>query len=187
MLRNALYKKQGGNDKFTDVLCMCHAYVLKWLAVVRVASATFWTKMTTERAIHKETMSALRIVRSLQDTQTPNISILGQWYSTWLHNHYTQPCLKASLWYYSAAISRLHNCTSPVLLLSLSFIIQPLFPFSLLCLSVTISLIFPGNWKTFLLVILHLLLALTHSMRSLCTRPSPRICSLTIFHSKSFH
>lgn len=38
-------------------------------------------------------------------------------------------CLKASLWCSSAAIGRLYNTrTSPVLLLSLSFRIQPLFP-----------------------------------------------------------
>lgn len=49
----------------------------------------------------------------------PNISILGQWRSAWLHNRWTQPRVKhrskASLSHYSAAFGQLHNRTSLVL------------------------------------------------------------------------
>lgn len=117
-----------------------------------------------ERAIYKETMSALHIARSPQDTQTPNISILGQWQSTRLHNRYSQQCLKASLLYYGTAISRLHNCTSPILF---DF---PLISNSALFLAMAFSV------NTFLLVTLHLPLA--HTVHSaLCTCPSPRALS----------
>lgn len=92
MLKNALYKRQA----ITTCSQMCSACVVYVLKCGEGYHSNILNKDDhKEGAIHKETMSALRVVRSLQDTQAPNISILGQWHSTWLHNRYTQPCLKA--------------------------------------------------------------------------------------------